>query len=229
MIDLDKTALYGNDGNDLGIALQWMHKDFLKVQELYKLLINPSLRKVCDFYVKQGKQVEVVIYTRRPQIVYYKSCVRHKTLPVRWHDDQGQTCRQRELEREGFVYSKEFYSLREWRSTRVSCQVRIPKCSRTHPSSSDCTISNSLPKAPLPPPSPLLLNSRRLWSTRARFPLRLLCRRGSLSGRHNLTAPRAVRACNHLVDYNHEEHTCQVSSQTSLPQRFPQWPPSLVT
>ena len=46
-----------------------------------------------DFYVKQGKQVEVVIYTRRPQIVYYKSCVRHKTLPVRyaegWHDDQG--------------------------------------------------------------------------------------------------------------------------------------------
>jgi len=93
MIDLDKTALFGNDGNDLGIALQWMHKDFSKVQELYKLLINPSLRKVYDFYVKQGKQVEVVIYTRRPQIVYYKSCVRHKTLPVRysegWHDDQG--------------------------------------------------------------------------------------------------------------------------------------------
>ena len=94
MIDLDKTALFGNDGNDLGIALQWMHKDFSKVQELYKLLINPSLRKVYDFYVKQGKQVEVVIYTRRPQIVYYKSCVGHRTLPVRyaegWHDDQGQ-------------------------------------------------------------------------------------------------------------------------------------------
>ena len=29
--------------------------------------------------------------------------------------------------------------MREWRSTRVSCQVRIPKCSRTHPSSSDYT------------------------------------------------------------------------------------------
>ena len=36
----------------------------------------------------------MVNYTRRPQIVYYKSCVRHNTLPVRyaedWHDDQGQ-------------------------------------------------------------------------------------------------------------------------------------------
>eukprot|EP00802_Teleaulax_amphioxeia_P005925 Tamp_05929.p1 GENE.Tamp_05929~~Tamp_05929.p1 ORF type:complete len:833 (-),score=200.19 Tamp_05929:344-2806(-) len=94
MLDLDKTALYGNDGNDLGIALQWMDKDFSKVQELYKRLINPSLRKAYDFYVQQGKQVQVVIYTRRPQIVYYKSCVRHNTLPVRyaedWHDDQGQ-------------------------------------------------------------------------------------------------------------------------------------------
>jgi hypothetical protein len=94
MLDLDKTALYGNDGNDLGIALQWMDKDFSKVQELYRQLINPSLHQVYDFYVQQGKQVEVVIYTRRPQLVYYKSCGSDKTLPVRyaegWHDDQGQ-------------------------------------------------------------------------------------------------------------------------------------------
>jgi hypothetical protein len=93
MLDLDKTVLYGNDGNDLGVALQWMDKDFSTVQELYKQLINPSLRKVYEFYVQQGKQVEVVIYTRRPQIVYYKSCVRQNTVPVRyaedWHD-QGQ-------------------------------------------------------------------------------------------------------------------------------------------
>jgi hypothetical protein len=80
MLDLDKTALYGNDGNDLGIALQWMDKDFSKVQELYRQLINPSLHQVYDFYVQQGKQVEVVIYTRRPQLVYYKSCGSDKTL-----------------------------------------------------------------------------------------------------------------------------------------------------
>ena len=93
MLDLDKTVLYGNDGNDLGVALQWMDKTFAKVEELYKQLINPSLKKVYDFYVQQGKQVEVVIYTRRPQIVYYKSCVSQNTVPVRyaedWHD-QGQ-------------------------------------------------------------------------------------------------------------------------------------------
>ena len=36
MLDLDKTTLYGNDGNDLGVALQWMDKDEVTVGELYR-------------------------------------------------------------------------------------------------------------------------------------------------------------------------------------------------
>lgn len=93
MLDLDKTVLFGNDGNDLGVALQWMDKDNSKVEQLYKLLINPNLREMYNSYVQRGKDVEVVVYTRRPQIVYYKSCVRQNTVPVRYADDwhgQGQ-------------------------------------------------------------------------------------------------------------------------------------------
>lgn len=93
MIDLDKTALYGNDGNDLGVALQWMDKCHSHVEELYRKLINPNLRSMYDHYVQQGKQLDVVVYTRRPQVVYYKSCVRHNTVPVRYADEwhgQGQ-------------------------------------------------------------------------------------------------------------------------------------------
>ena len=93
MLDLDKTALYGNDGNDLGIALQWMDKDYSKVKELYRKLINPNLQKAYGHYKKMGKEIQVVIYTRRPQILYYRSCVRHDTMPMRYADDmhsQGQ-------------------------------------------------------------------------------------------------------------------------------------------
>jgi len=63
------------------------------VKELYTKLINPNLRRTYDAYVEAGKEVDVVIYTRRPQIVYYKSCVRHNTVPVRYADEwhaQGQ-------------------------------------------------------------------------------------------------------------------------------------------
>lgn len=93
VLDLDKTVLYGNDGNDLGVALQWMDKDQSIVQELYAKLISPNLRKAYNSYLESGRKVDVVIYTRRPQIVYYKSCVRQNTVPVRYADDwhaQGQ-------------------------------------------------------------------------------------------------------------------------------------------
>ena len=93
VLDLDKTVLYGNDGNDLGVALQWMDKDHSTVEDLYSKLINPNLRATYDKYVESGQKVDVVIYTRRPQIVYYKSCVRQNTVPVRYADDwhaQGQ-------------------------------------------------------------------------------------------------------------------------------------------
>jgi hypothetical protein len=68
MIDLDFTALYGNDGNDLGLALQWMDKDPSVVQELYSKLINPELQTMYQSYVARSREVKVVIYTRRPQV-----------------------------------------------------------------------------------------------------------------------------------------------------------------
>ena len=73
MLDLDHTALFGNDGNDLGIAMQWLGKDVSTVQELYKKLINPSLRNMYLAYKAQGKDVDVVVYTRRPAIHHYES------------------------------------------------------------------------------------------------------------------------------------------------------------
>jgi hypothetical protein len=36
MLDLDKCSLYGNDGNDLGIALQWMDRSYDDVLALYR-------------------------------------------------------------------------------------------------------------------------------------------------------------------------------------------------
>jgi hypothetical protein len=36
MLDLDKCTLYGNDGNDLGIALQWMDRSYDDVLALYR-------------------------------------------------------------------------------------------------------------------------------------------------------------------------------------------------
>jgi len=68
MIDLDFTALYGNDGNDLGLALQWMDKDPSVVEELYAKLINPELQTMYQSYTAMGREVKVVIYTRRPQV-----------------------------------------------------------------------------------------------------------------------------------------------------------------
>jgi hypothetical protein len=42
MLDLDKTCLFGNDGNDLGLCLQYMSKGREAVQELYNRIINPA-------------------------------------------------------------------------------------------------------------------------------------------------------------------------------------------
>ena len=44
MLDLDKTCLWGNDGNDLGLSLQWMEKPPELVRELYSLLVHPALQ-----------------------------------------------------------------------------------------------------------------------------------------------------------------------------------------
>ena len=45
LLDLDKCSIFGNDGNDLGIAMQWMECTYESVRELYRLLIrsqNPA-------------------------------------------------------------------------------------------------------------------------------------------------------------------------------------------
>ena len=44
MLDLDKTCLWGNDGNDLGLSLQWMDNPPELVRELYSLLVHPALQ-----------------------------------------------------------------------------------------------------------------------------------------------------------------------------------------
>jgi len=92
MLDLDKTCLFGNDGNDLGLSLQWMGKSPEIVRELYTRLVSPSLRQAYESYAAKG-EVDVVIYTRRPQLLNYKSCMTGEVLGLRyadWHDAAGQ-------------------------------------------------------------------------------------------------------------------------------------------
>jgi len=93
MLDLDKTCLFGNDGNDLGLSLQWMDKSPQVVRELYRRIVSPSLREAYDSYAAKGA-VDVVIYTRRPQLLKYKSCMTGEVRGLRydshWHDSGGQ-------------------------------------------------------------------------------------------------------------------------------------------
>ncbi len=91
MLDLDKTCLFGNDGNDMGLCLQYMGKSREVVQELYDRIINPNLRKTYDNYAtKTQHAVDVVIYTRRPRLLEYTSCLNGNVTPLRypdvWHD-----------------------------------------------------------------------------------------------------------------------------------------------
>ena len=91
MLDLDKTCLFGNDGNDLGIALQWMESPYEHVQTLYQHLVNPSLRPAFDAFRRQVKNAKVVIYTMRSSLLFYNSNFRGIQIPVQfapeWHKD----------------------------------------------------------------------------------------------------------------------------------------------
>lgn len=44
LLDLDETALYGNDGNDLPISMQWMGRPTEDIEQLYKLLVSPCVK-----------------------------------------------------------------------------------------------------------------------------------------------------------------------------------------
>jgi len=94
MLDLDKTCLFGNDSNDLALSLQCMGRPQGTVFDLYKRVLSPSIRQAYDSYVAGGREVEVVIYTRRPQLLFYRSVdedrvVQLKYLPD-WHDAGNQ-------------------------------------------------------------------------------------------------------------------------------------------
>ena len=94
MLDLDHTCLFGNDGNDLGCALQLMGKDEAHgaehprmLAELYRRLINPRLRPTYDAYKARGKDITVVIYTRRPSLLKYRSLLDGAPVSLRYADD----------------------------------------------------------------------------------------------------------------------------------------------
>jgi len=86
-LDLDKAAIFGNDGNDFGIALQWMDRPFADVVALYKLLVNPNVKDTFRALSKRADKVKVVLYTMRSTLLVYNSPFRHSEsiIPVRWH------------------------------------------------------------------------------------------------------------------------------------------------
>lgn len=86
-LDLDKAAIFGNDGNDFGIALQWENKPFSDVVALYKLLVNPNVKETYRALSARAKHVKVVLYTMRSTLLVYNSPFRHSEsiIPVRWH------------------------------------------------------------------------------------------------------------------------------------------------
>ena len=88
MLDLDETCLFGNDGNDLGIALQCVGRA-KDLNRLYELLINPALRPAYDTFRKsahcEGGLIlpRVIIYTARSTLLYYASEFRPKPVALR--------------------------------------------------------------------------------------------------------------------------------------------------
>mmetsp|Transcript_27587 Transcript_27587/g.43079 ORF Transcript_27587/g.43079 Transcript_27587/m.43079 type:complete len:430 (-) Transcript_27587:282-1571(-) len=91
ILDIDKTAIYGNDANDLAISLQWMEKPSTSVRKLYTKVLSPVLRPAYEELCSKARKVDVVLYTRRPQMIRYQSCMRDLCIPIRykdsWHED----------------------------------------------------------------------------------------------------------------------------------------------
>ena len=90
MLDLDETCLFGNDGNDLGIALQCMGHSH-ELDKLYRLLINPALRQAYDTFRRLCQRESgshdvdphIVIYTARTSLIFYASEYRPKPVALR--------------------------------------------------------------------------------------------------------------------------------------------------
>eukprot|EP00961_Rhodomonas_salina_P142787 1922164-Rhodomonas_salina.1 len=93
LLDLDKTTIFGNDGNDIGLALQWMNRPKESLDELYRTLVSPLLRPAYEQLKWNTQKLDVVIYTRRPALLTYRSCFRRCMIPLRYqklHHDDGQ-------------------------------------------------------------------------------------------------------------------------------------------
>mmetsp|Transcript_29938 Transcript_29938/g.73665 ORF Transcript_29938/g.73665 Transcript_29938/m.73665 type:complete len:571 (-) Transcript_29938:223-1935(-) len=95
-IDLDNTAIYGQDGNDLGVGFQLAEKSDL-LTELYEKLSNPKLTELMDGIREQGlaDDVKVCLYTRRSHLLKYQTKFRSEPVPisfshVSWHHSQDQ-------------------------------------------------------------------------------------------------------------------------------------------
>ena len=87
LLDLDKCAFFGNDANDLGLAMQWMEKDHEKIVSLYRLLVNPSLLETFQILKQRHQTVRVVIYTMRADFLRYHSSCYPTAIPIQWNPD----------------------------------------------------------------------------------------------------------------------------------------------
>jgi hypothetical protein len=87
LVDLDKCAFFGNDANDLGVAMQWMNKSRKELISLYRLLINPSLQKTFLKFKERYDSVRVVIYTMRSDFLFFHSPCRPILIPINWRPD----------------------------------------------------------------------------------------------------------------------------------------------
>jgi len=83
-LDLDKCTIYGQDGNDLAIAMQWMGRPQPSVVELYRRLMNPQIKPLMNQLNRSTKKTPVVLYTMRPQLLQYRSAARNTRVNLRW-------------------------------------------------------------------------------------------------------------------------------------------------
>ena len=81
LLDLDKCSIFGNDGNDLGIALQWMECPYQSVRELYSLLVSPQLKPAYRRLRTLGNY-RCVIYTMRATFLLYRQVPDALNIPA---------------------------------------------------------------------------------------------------------------------------------------------------
>jgi hypothetical protein len=69
LFDLDRCAVLGSDGNDLGIAMQWTNQSHATLTRLYSLLLNPCLSEAFAALRPRYARVHVVLYTARAMLL----------------------------------------------------------------------------------------------------------------------------------------------------------------